>query len=267
MLCSGSILNEKFVLTAAHCVVGDYAPELSEMTVIVGAEQPTNQERHQKRRRWIQKQKISSVKIHPQYDYSSAQYDLALVEIEGTFTFRETIMPICIPGKAFPREDHFDKGYALLSYDDEDDWDLECYSHRSNCHLISKPLTVQPTKFCNALSAPILDTPHDLYHELLKNALPNNFDEDSLICVQGDSTCSIDNGGMLVKKVFSEEFGRRQAVQQAVSHGKVGSCGNPRYPDVFVRLDTEQVLSWILDNVNFDGEIDECLHSSWLDRC
>merc|ERR1711935_10017 len=35
--CSGSILDEKFVLTSANCVVGDFAPEIPKMTVIVGA--------------------------------------------------------------------------------------------------------------------------------------------------------------------------------------------------------------------------------------
>ena len=103
--------------------------------------------------------------------------------------------------------------------------------------------------------------PDNRFHILARKALPNSFDEDSLICVQGDPTCKGDSGGMLVKKVFSEEFGRQQAVQQAVLHGGVGSC-DYRYPVIFVRLDTEQVLSWILDNVNFDGEIDECLYIS-----
>jgi len=251
--CSGSILNEKFVLTSANCVVGDFAPEISKMTVIVGANEPTNPEHLKKIRRFIQKKKISSVKIHPQYDQvsGSAKYDLALVEIQGTFRFRNTIRPICIPGKALPKEYHFDKGYTLLSYGSEDD------GHA----LISKPLTVQPTKVCNALYAPILDNPDSEFHDLFKQSLPNNFDEDSIICGQGDPTCVGDSGGMLVKKVLSEEFGRQQAVQQALVLGNVGSC-DTRFLDIFVRLDTEQVLSWILDNVNFDGEIDECVYNN-----
>jgi len=126
-------------------------------------------------------------------------------------------MPICIPGKALPKENHFDKGYTLLSYGSEDDgyaWD--------SFALISKPLTVQTTKVCNALYAPILDNPdHELH--AIKQLLPNKFDEDSLICTQGDPTCVGDNGGMLVKKVFSEEFGRQQAVQQALVYGNVAS--------------------------------------------
>ena len=61
---------------------------------------------------------------------------------------------------------------------------------------------------------------------------------------------------MLVKKVFSLEFGS-QAVQQAVLHGSLRSCGSSeqQYPMIFVRLDNAKVLSWILENVNFDGEI------------
>ena len=122
------------------------------MTVIVGANGPTNPYLN-KRRRIIQQKKISSVKIHPQYDQGSesAQYDLALVEIKGTFSFSASleVVPVCIPGKAVPRESHFEERYTLLAYGSEGD----------SFALNSKPITVATTEVCNAFygSFPELD--------------------------------------------------------------------------------------------------------------
>ena len=58
-------------------------------------------------------------------------------------------------------------------------------------------------------------------------------------------------------EVFSLEFGS-EAVQQAVLHGSLRGCGSSKqqYPMIFVRLDHAKVFSWILENVNFDKEID-----------
>jgi len=251
--CSGSILNDKFVLTAAHCFTN---LNQSEMTVIVGAAEPTNPEYLKSKRRLIQQKKISNVKTHPLWvlpqfaDHTTVEYDLALVEIKGRFRFTPSIMPTCIPGKALPREYNFHKDYALLGYGTKSE----------DSALNSKQLNVQYTELCSAVYGPILTDPTNPFHKTIQRALPNNFDDDSLICGLGDPSCRGDSGGMLVKKVFSLEFGS-QAVQQAVLHGSLRSCGSSeqQYPMIFVRLDNAKVLSWILENVNFDGEIDECI--------
>ena len=90
--CSGSILNEDTIVTAAHCFVDEdgnriSSEEINEMTVIVGANEPTNEEYLTKQRRSIQQVKIRPrrVKLHPNYNVNtkSAYYDVAIVKIKG----------------------------------------------------------------------------------------------------------------------------------------------------------------------------------------
>ena len=90
--CSGSILDEQTIVTAAHCFVDEdgnriSSEEINEMTVIVGANEPTNEEYLTKQRRSIQQVKIRPrrVKLHPKYNVKtkSAYYDVAIVKIKG----------------------------------------------------------------------------------------------------------------------------------------------------------------------------------------
>ena len=252
--CSGSILDEKTILTAANCFLREDPEDLSKMTVIVGAKHPTVEEDLKKRRRFINKKKIKSVKIHPLYNkvLFSAKYDLALVTIYGRFRFRESIWPICIPEEVRPREYHSGKGYRLVGYGKNIDNpelcnDFEC--------LKEDRLDVKPTDYCSA----VYDLPpFDPFHDLIKKTLPKSFDEeDSLICAgslpdQKSGSCPGDSGGILLSKSFDKNKGFI-TTQQAVVHGSLQSCDATRYPNIFVRLDNSEVRPWIFENV-FSGK-------------
>ena len=250
--CSGSILNERTILTAAHCFLDEYPEDQSKMTIIVGANQPTNTELNKKRKRGISRRKIKIVKIHPLYDnvVFSAKYDLALVEIKGKFRFKQSIWPICIPEKVRPREYHYEKGYTLVGFGKDTSnpdtcGDFEC--------LKQVQLNAQRTEYCSAIYGQILSSPFDPFYELIRNTLPKNFDEeDSLICAgipgQNAGTCPGDSGGILMKSKFDLKSGLI-ATQQAVVHGSGANCDGMRFPSIFVRLDNSEVLPWIFENV------------------
>ena len=86
------------------------------MTVISGAQEPTNPEDLAKRRNMIQQKKIKNVMIHNLYESPAAKYDLALVKIKGRFRFNPSAWPICVPEKEQPRVDHKGNAYTLLGY-------------------------------------------------------------------------------------------------------------------------------------------------------
>ena len=251
--CSGSILDETTILTAAHCFLGEYPEDQSKMTIIVGANQPTNQEKLKKRKRWVTKRKIKSVKIHPLYNKNlfSAKYDLAIVKIEGrSFRFKQSIWPICIPEEVRQRQYHSGKGYRLVGYGKDINNPESCDNFEC---LKEDSLNVQTTVYCSAKYGQILNTPFDPFHDLIKKALPKNFDEeDSLICAgipgQNAGTCPGDSGGILSAKDFYIDKGFI-TTQQAVVHGSRSECDGERYPSIFVRLDNSEVLPWIFENV------------------
>ena len=69
----------------------------TDMTIVVGSEDPTNPPSHRSKRKFVQKKKIKKVIFHPLFENPAAKFDLALVEIKGRFSFRDSRSPICIP--------------------------------------------------------------------------------------------------------------------------------------------------------------------------
>ena len=67
------------------------------MTIVVGSADPTKPPSHSSKRKFVQKEEIKEVLLHPLFKPPEAKFDLALVEIKGQFSFRDSRSPICIP--------------------------------------------------------------------------------------------------------------------------------------------------------------------------
>ena len=88
VICSGSILTRRLILTAAHCFLSEkYKPT----HVRVGANNIESI--------FAEQRKILDVKKHPDYDSDNKAFyfDIAIITVDEGFKFSSRISPICLP--------------------------------------------------------------------------------------------------------------------------------------------------------------------------
>ncbi|XP_026497611.2 venom serine protease 34-like [Vanessa tameamea] len=89
--CGAVIIDNKYVLTAAHCVINEDISNLGvlvgELDIRTGSDSET------------QGFRVASVITHPQYTASNYDYDIAIVKIDGVMKYTDYVAPVCLPFK------------------------------------------------------------------------------------------------------------------------------------------------------------------------
>ncbi|NWR98111.1 FA9 factor, partial [Motacilla alba] len=92
--CGASIINEKWLVTAAHCLKPGYTHNLT----AVAGEHDVRSDDHTEQLR-----KVVRLLPHPTYNASINEYhnDIALLELERPLTFNSYVTPICLGSREF----------------------------------------------------------------------------------------------------------------------------------------------------------------------
>ncbi|KYN36368.1 Trypsin-1 [Trachymyrmex septentrionalis] len=209
--CGASILNEQWILTAAHCAAGISA---SSITVKVGKFNLKVKENTE------QTAKVSKVYIHEKYKGDVGGNDIALMKLDTPLQFNEYVQPIALPKpNSEPTGDVWLCGWGSTStfrYPI-----MPSTLQHVMMHIIDR-------KTCDATMTKAMGSPSPV--------------DETNICTgpvssKPNSACSGDSGGPLAS--FKEG---KWEIDGVVSWGMV-PCGSPGMPSVFAKV--SHFVDWI----------------------
>ncbi|BFZ16045.1 hypothetical protein BsWGS_19083 [Bradybaena similaris] len=222
-MCGAVVLNQYWVLSAAHCVNGQV--QLKDFRVIVG------DHKFGKSDQLEQHFHVDKIIRHEKYNKMNKDYDIALIKIKpsknGQFiTFNKFIQPACLPDSSMP----FRYGAKCLV----SGWGVTNSEQSVGVNIL------------NGGIVSLID--QSVCRDLLKEFKTRNITQ-RVFCAGyvngGTDTCKGDSGGPLVCKVAGAYtlFG-------ITSWGK--GCGTAKKPGVYVRV--SEFIPWIVSKMS--------LHSS-----
>ncbi|KXJ71591.1 hypothetical protein RP20_CCG020195 [Aedes albopictus] len=233
--CGGSIINNRYVLTAAHCVKTRSTMPLH--SVVLG-EHTKNQELdcniyHDKNGNEIERDcaepaevfGIEKFVVHPDYNRPKYSNDIALVRLDKQVVMKDHIRPICLPVTSALQKMTFDK-YIVTG------WGTTEKKVGSNTLLQA-----------NLPHVSVADCQQKMNENRLNIQL-----SDKQLCAGGVDkvdTCKGDSGGPLG---FSAPYNGARFVQFGVVSLGVDSCGEKSVPGIYCRVSA--YMDWILDNVH-----------------
>ncbi|XP_037792748.1 trypsin-1-like [Penaeus monodon] len=208
--CGGAVINDRYILTAAHCLFdSDGNQESAEGLVVgVGDHLMSSTSDDVAATELISVEKVI---LHPQYNKQTFDNDIALLKLSKVLTFSTEVRPVCLPendSKTYAGAEGIASGWGTLSSGGS-----------------------QPNQLME-VTVPILDPScwgQSVTERMLCAGYPKG----------GKDTCQGDSGGPLCVVE-----GNRYYEVGVTSHGS--GCADANSPGVYSRV--SKFLSWILVN-------------------
>jgi secreted trypsin-like serine protease len=217
--CGAVLLNENWVLSAAHCI---HKTDLPDLEVKFGSD-----DIHEDMTEFTVKRNVSRIVVHPEFNAFTFANDIVLLRLSEPIKFASNLLPICLPRPNLSNVSFEGAKATLIG------WGRVAEEGPMARILRFVNMTVISNSKCAA--------------EYTKAGFTDKIGDEFICTYDGDTirkdACEGDSGGPLVIPVDGQ-----YTLIGTVSWGIGSNCARPHQPTVYTRI--TRYLNWIAHSLD-----------------